>query len=201
MLDDVVKSGRTQDFGAFLDAVVDEHQVSARPVLSEYVARVSKLEDREQRKDVVSMSVDRLTPRTNVFEEQATDLRKVYADLLEEDEEFEQAAKVLVGIPLESSSNRTPEDKLQIYIRIVRLFLEDEDSTSAETYFQRASLLPVAQSDLATQLQFKLCQARMFDYARRFAEASSKYHELSYNAALAEEERLFTLYLTSPSDF
>lgn len=33
----------------------------------------------------------------------------------------------------------------------------------------------------------------MFDYSRRFAEASSKYHELSYVTALAEEERLQAL--------
>lgn len=88
---------------------------------------------------------------------------------------------------------RPDEYKLKVYIRIVRLFLEEEDSTSADTYFNRASLLSGAATDLETQLQFKLCQARMFDYSRRFAEASSKYHEISYVGALADEERMQAL--------
>lgn len=89
-----------------------------------------------------------------------------------------------------------PDDyKLKVYIRIVRLFLEEEDSTSADTYFNRASLLAHSAQDLETQLQFKLCQARMFDFSRRFAEAASKYHEISYVSALAEDERLQALYV------
>lgn len=146
-------------------------------------------------------------------------MREQYADLLEQDEEFPEAAKVLIGIPLESGSRcvlafhgshfsgcvdyctvHSPDDyKLRVYIRIVRLFLEEEDSTSADTYFNRASLLAHCAKDLETQLQFKLCQARMFDYSRRFAEASSKYHEISYVTALAEEERLQALYVLSTS--
>lgn len=89
------------------------------------------------------------------------------------------------------------EFKLGIYIRIVRCFLEEEDSTSAETYFNRATLLAHTTVDMTTQLQFKLCQARMFDFSRRFAEASSKYHELSYNSNIAEEERIFCLCVLS----
>lgn len=35
---------------------------------------------------------------------QVCSLREVYAQLLEDDEEFPEAAKVLIGIPLESGS-------------------------------------------------------------------------------------------------
>lgn len=80
-----------------------------------------------------------------------------------------------------------------MYVRIVRLFLEEQDSTSAETYFNRASLISHSTTDVTTQLQFKLCQARMFDYSRRFVEAASKYHELSYVTTLDETERIFAL--------
>lgn len=85
------------------------------------------------------------------------------------------------------------EYKLKIYIRIVRLFLEEEDSTSAETYFNRASLIYHNTTDKVTQLMFKLSQARMFDYGRRFAEAAGKYHELSYVSDIEESERFFML--------
>lgn len=87
------------------------------------------------------------------------------------------------------------EYKLKIYVRIVRLFLEEQDSTSAETYFNRANLIYHHTSDPVTQLHFKLAQARMFDYSRRFAESASKYHEISYDVQVDESERLAILYV------
>lgn len=79
---------------------------------------------------------------------------------------------------------------MQIYIRIVRLLLEDEDSVQAETYYNRAALLVHSTTHKETLLSYKLCQARIMDYARRFLEAASRYHELSWVAEIDEEERL-----------
>lgn len=75
----------------------------------------------------------------------------------------------------------------------MRLFLEEEDSVSAETFFNRASLISHETKDPEMQLHFKLSQARMFDFNRKFAEAASKYHEISYNQLIGEEERVQTL--------
>ena len=80
-------------------------------------------------------------------------------------------------------------DKMRVYVRIVRLLLEDEDSVQAETYFNRAQLLVHSANDKEILLQFKLCQARISDYSRKFLEAASRYHELSYVAEIDEEER------------
>lgn len=80
-------------------------------------------------------------------------------------------------------------DKLRVYVRIVRLLLEDEDSVQAETYYNRAALLVHSTNDRETLLQFKLCQARISDYGRKFLEAASRYHELSYVGEIDEEER------------
>ena len=85
------------------------------------------------------------------------------------------------------------EQKLKIYVRIVRLLLEDEDSVQAETYLNRAGLLINSTNDRELQLAYKLCQARINDYARKFVEAAIRYHELSWVADLDEEERLQTL--------
>lgn len=84
----------------------------------------------------------------------------------------------------------------------------------AQTYFTRASLLIHLSEDKATLLAYKLCQvsstvisshtesadsvglgsqARLFDFSRRFNEAASKYHELSFVAEIDEEERVFML--------
>lgn len=76
-----------------------------------------------------------------------------------------------------------------MYVRIVRLYLEEEDSVQAETYYNRAALLAHTTSDRELLLGFKLCQARIYDYSRRFLEAASRYLELSYVAEIDEEER------------
>jgi COP9 signalosome complex subunit 4 len=80
-------------------------------------------------------------------------------------------------------------------VRIIRLLLEDEDSVQAETYYNRAALLAPSTKDQETQLQFKLCQARISDYSRKFLEAARWYHELSWVADIDEEERLHMLYV------
>lgn len=38
-------------------------------------------------------------------------------------------------------------------------------------------------------LQYKLCQARIYDAQRRFAEAAIRFHEVSYVADIDEDER------------
>jgi COP9 signalosome complex subunit 4 len=80
-------------------------------------------------------------------------------------------------------------ERLRVYVLIVRLLLEDEDSVQAETYYNRAALLVHSASNRETVLQFKLCQARISDYGRKFLEAASRYHELSWVGEIDEEER------------
>lgn len=75
----------------------------------------------------------------------------------------------------------------------MRLFLQEEDSTSAETYFNRASLLIHTTHDPELVVLFKSCAALMFDFSRKFAEAASRYHELSYEARIQEDDRLQSL--------
>lgn len=88
-----------------------------------------------------------------------------------------------------TTSSVPDEDKFRVYVRIVRLLLEDEDSVQADTYYNRAASLSNSTTDKEIQLQFKLCQARISDYARKFLEAAMRYHELSWVAEIDEEER------------
>lgn len=108
-------------------AAADFPQIVARQVLEGFVARVQTIADREQKKKVYATSLELLQPRITSFEEQVRSapssqtgagkltrdndplaqvctLREQYADLLEGDEEFPEAAKVLIGIPLEAGS-------------------------------------------------------------------------------------------------
>ena len=85
------------------------------------------------------------------------------------------------------------EEKLKVYVRIIRLLLEDEDSVQAETYHSRAALLIHSTNDRELQLMFKLCAARLADYGRKFVEAAQRYHELSFTGDIDEEERMQAL--------
>ncbi|CEH17109.1 COP9 signalosome, subunit CSN4 [Ceraceosorus bombacis] len=159
------------------------------------------------------MALEKVTARVLSFEEQTSSLRLHLADLLENDEEWAEAAGVLQGIPLDSG-HRSVSDlvKLRILIRIVRLLLESDDSVAADVSLKRASLivhnvpgavpaLPGTESEVpqtsaeALQegkqlgLMYKFCQARIYDAQRRFLDAATRFHDLSYVTDIPESER------------
>jgi COP9 signalosome complex subunit 4 len=73
---------------------------------------------------------------------QISQARECLASLLELQEKWSEAAAVLKGIPLDSGTRAVPDDyKVKIYIQIVRYYLEDEDSVSADAYLNRAAML------------------------------------------------------------
>ncbi|KAI8847306.1 hypothetical protein BC829DRAFT_375577 [Chytridium lagenaria] len=157
----------------------------------------------------VLFTLEKIHGRTVAYEEQISIIREKLAEIYEEEENWTEAARVLQGIPLDSGHrNISDEYRLRIYIHIVRLFLEDEDSVSAEAYINRASLLfvgkdkEIAAASSVTQgpsqlrvlqLQFKGSQARLADFKRQFLVAASKYHELSYIPEMSEEEKISCL--------
>ena len=52
--------------------------------------------------------------------------------------DWRQAASVLVGIPLETGQKQyTVAYKLETYLKIARLYLEDEDPVQGEAYINR----------------------------------------------------------------
>ncbi|KAF9457017.1 hypothetical protein BDZ94DRAFT_1274274 [Collybia nuda] len=183
------------DLHILVDTVVNQDNIGlvvGRQVLSELVKILGEgtIKDINLCKRVVEDTLATVQPRIVSYEEQVNTLRFQLADLLEEEEEWSDAARVLMGISLDSGQRTTGDgDKLRVYVRIVRLLLEDEDSIQAETYYNRAALLVHSASDRETLLQFKLCQARISDYGRKFLEAASRYHELSYVGEIDEEER------------
>ncbi|OJT03760.1 COP9 signalosome complex subunit 4 [Trametes pubescens] len=178
-----------------VDNAVNQESVGlviSRGILSELVKALSegKVRNTEQRKRIVEDTLSIVQPRIVSYEEQVNSLRFQLADILEEEEQWSDAARVLTGISLDSGQRSLPDaEKLRVYVRIVRLLLEDEDSVEAERYYNRAALLAHSTTERETLLQFKLCQARISDYSRKFLEAASRYHELSWVAEIDEEER------------
>lgn len=71
-------------------------------------------------------------------------IRQHLANIYERNQCWRDAASVLVGIPLETGQKQYPVDyKLDTYLKIARLYLEDDDPVQAESYINRASLLQV----------------------------------------------------------
>ncbi|KAG7096925.1 hypothetical protein E1B28_004326 [Marasmius oreades] len=188
-------SAVASDLNTVVDYVVNQESVGlvvGRQVLSEVVKQLGEgaVSDRDVQKRVVEDTITTVQPKIVSFEEQVSTLRFQLADILENEEEWSEAARVLMAVPLDSGQRSMPDsEKMRIYVRIVRLLLEDEDPTMAETYFNRAQGLVHSTNDREVMLQFKLCQARISDYTRKFLEAARSYHELSYVGEIDEEER------------
>lgn len=190
--------GTIESINQFVSNIVQDAigLLITKTILSELVEliknQLSEIDQIDFKRKLLESVLDQpdLCGRTVRFEEQISGLRESLAILLEEQEEWSEAARALQGIPLEGAHRNVSEEyRLNTYIRIVRLLLEDDNAVTAESYLNRASLLISESNDEATVLAFKLSQARILDSKRKFEEASKKYHEISFTANLAEEER------------
>jgi len=180
---------------AFVDSMVNENVslVVSRQLFTDYGARIQNLED-DVAEQVALFTLEKIQPRVISFEEQVSSLRQHLAQMYERQELWKQAAAVLVGIPLETGQKQYSVDyKLETYLKIARLFLEDDDPIQAEAYINRASLLQAESKNEELQIQYKVCYARVLDYRRKFIEAAQRYNELSYRTIIHESERKMAL--------
>ncbi|XP_043916318.1 COP9 signalosome complex subunit 4 [Protopterus annectens] len=129
-----------------------------------------------------------------IFTFQVASIRQHLASIYEKQEDWRNAAQVLVGIPLETGQKQYNVDyKLETYLKIARLYLEDDDPVQAEAYINRASLLQNESTNEQLQIHYKVCYARVLDYRRKFIEAAQRYNELSYKNIVHENERMEAL--------
>lgn len=187
-----ISSGLT----AWIDSVLGDTLsiVAARPLLSSAVDALKSISSSETKIEVGTHALQNLESRVVSFEEQDAMIREIVADAYQDQEEYIEGAKMLQGIQLESSQRKISEDsKVKMWLRICRLYLEEDDTTSAESYLNRAKNLVHKVEDRELNLQFQLSQARILDARRRFLEASSAYHSFSFSMELDEEERIRAL--------
>ncbi|EST10223.1 Proteasome component (PCI) domain protein [Kalmanozyma brasiliensis GHG001] len=98
--------------------------------------------DRDTRRQLLEDALEQLQPKAISFEEQASSLRMQLASLLESEEDWNEAARVLLAIPLDSGHRNVSDHfKLSIYVRIARLLLEGDDPVAADMYLKRASMI------------------------------------------------------------
>jgi COP9 signalosome complex subunit 4 len=171
--------------------------VATRPFITNFIQSLSKL-PQDTIIAVGSHLLNIFQTQSTTFEEQEALLREVLCTAYEAQEDYTSAAKALQGIHLDTSQRQiTDQAKVQMWIRIVRLYLEDDDTVSAEQALNKIKNLPSSSQTLATnadlKLHYQLSQARILDARRRFLDASAEYHNVSLSANVAEEDRLHAL--------
>ncbi|KAL6233439.1 signalosome subunit 4 [Aspergillus navahoensis] len=179
----------------YLDTVLSEDLsiVAARPILDSFIDILRKLTPETQIK-VGQHAVTLLQSRSTSVEEQDAQIREILADAYEAEEEYIAAAKALQGIHIDSSQRLVSDSaKVKLWIRIVRLYLEEDDTTSAEAFLNRIKNLPSKIEDHELKLHFRLSQARIQDARRRFLDASQEYFAVSLAAGVDESDRLQAL--------
>lgn len=106
---------------------------------------------------MVDSTLDKLQPRVVSFGEQIAIIRENLAELCEKDEEWSEAARVLCGIDFDSGMRQVDDQyKLEKYVKIAMLYLEDADHINAEVYIKRSAALIGDCQDDALQLQYKV---------------------------------------------
>jgi len=193
LLDGFIEKQQAPELSAFVDHMMDERTplVISRTLLQHFALSVPKLKP-ELHKQVAHYALERIQPRVVAFEEQVSIIRVELAKLYEEQEEWKEAAKILIAIPLDSGQRvLDPEYKVNIYVKIAQLYLEDDESVQAESYISRAAELMHLVKDERLKLRYKVCFARIMDYKRQFMKAALRYHELSQ--IVGEQERMDAL--------
>ncbi|XP_013388525.1 COP9 signalosome complex subunit 4 [Lingula anatina] len=188
-------SSLVENLKLFTESMLNENVslVISRQILTEFCNHLTQL-DEEVAKDVCHFFLEKIQPRVISFEEQVAALRQHLAGIYEREQRWREAASVLVGIPMETGQKQyTTDYKLQTYLKIAQLYLEDDDPVNAEAYINRASLLQADTQNEELQVYYKACYARVLDYRRKFIEAAQRYNELSYRSIIAEKERLEAL--------
>ncbi|KAF9573270.1 COP9 signalosome complex subunit 4 [Mortierella alpina] len=214
LLASILQSTAAQDDAAtslrlerFVTAATEESVglVVSRQALTDFTAAVDAATSlsADSKKRVYKHALEKVHGRVVSFEEQASPIhlallvsaiRTHLATIYEDEEDWAEAAQVLMGIPLDSGHRIIANEyKVGVYIRIVRLLLEDDEAISAEAYLNRASVLMRDTKDISLQLTFKLSQAKISDFKNKFLEASSRYHEISYIQDVEYDERMLIL--------
>ncbi|XP_063855982.1 protein lin-54 homolog isoform X5 [Scylla paramamosain] len=167
--------------------------VISRQLLSDVSTQLTSMADGVA-KTVAHFTLDKVQPQVISFKEQVASIRQHLADIYERESSWREAAAVLTGIPLETGQKQYSVDyKLETYLKIARLYLEDDDPVQGEAYINRASILQAESKNEQLLIYYKVCYARVLDYRRKFIEAAQRYNELSYRPIIHEDERMEAL--------
>jgi COP9 signalosome complex subunit 4 len=174
--------------------------VALRSVLERFIGALRDFAHADLTAEVGQHALDAIAaqPSSANLLDQVAALRELVADALESNDDFLAAARVLVDMPLDAAQRKvTNEERVAVWVRIVRDYLEVDDTTAAEAYLNKLKNVIYTVADPALNLHFRLSQARIQDAKREFLSASSAYHDISLSPAVSEDERLHTLAMAA----
>ena len=184
---------------AYADSILSSSLgiITTRPLLTTLTQTLNSLSP-DIKVTVGSHIVNVLQSQSVSFEEQDASIRETLAAGFEAQEDYSAAAKALQGIHLETTQRQVSDvAKVQMWIKIVRYYLEDDDSVSAETALNKIKNLPSSAQILSDhpelRLHYQLSQARILDSRRKFLDASAEYLNVSLSGTVAEDDRLQAL--------
>jgi len=188
-----------EDFKAIASSILSSSLgvVGTRTLLTKFIATLRTLDNHDLWTEVGPQLLEEISDNVSAsssYVDQVASLCELVATAHEANDDFLAAAKVLAEIPLDSSQRRVSDtEKVQIWIRIVRDYLEEGQNTSAEAYLNKLKNVMHTIADPELNLHFKLSAARIQDSKREFLAAAQSYHDISTSSTIAEEERLHTL--------
>lgn len=200
VLQDLVSKAAMPQLQAFVQHLVSEEVQLAvsRQVLLGLAQSLKGLQP-AQLKDIGLFTLEKMGPRVVSFEEQVSVIREELALVYEKEEDWGQAAKMLAGIPLDSGIRVLDDNyKVDKCIQIAMLYMQDDESVTAETFINRASVLIGEETEPRLRLQHKVCYARILDAKRKFLEAATRFYQLSqlqnrnFGSYTVKEEELTT---------
>ena len=168
--------------------------IASRPLLTQCAEQLSKHPSNQLKLKIAEAALTLIQPRVVSFEEQDTAFHYVLADAQQAEEEYVAAARTLDQINMSASSRAMfAQEKLNIWVRIARCYLEVDDPVSASTYINRAKQILHYVKDPTSRLLFHSCSARILDSQKNFLDAANAYHTISYEPLVDEDDRLKTL--------
>lgn len=152
----------------------------SRPVLKVLANELGKL-GKPALEALAQHVLDAVKERRSAFEEAETRTRQVLGEALANSDDFVLAARVLSAIDLESEKYADAE-KVEGYVRIAELFLEENEAVDAETFVNRASQYVSAGTDPLVRVRHQVSYARVLDSKRKFLDAGHRFYALSTEA-------------------
>lgn len=192
-------SALTSSLCSLVDSVLSESMgiVATRPILTSIIQCLDKVPS-AVKINVGQHILRSLQSNTTSYEELEFSLRDSLARTYQAEGDYIDAAKTLQVIHLDTSQRHVSDyEKVNMWIRIVRLYLEEDDTVSAESFLNRVKNLPSSSDTLASnpdlKLHFQLAQARILDARHRFLDASAEYYNVSLAPAVQEKDRFQAL--------
>ncbi|KAF8568261.1 hypothetical protein P879_09656 [Paragonimus westermani] len=190
----VVSQSTGEEFLEYINHIVVEISqetvtvISTKKFCDELINCVSMIPDDHVAIRAFQLILNRMQLRNIAFESQIVELRDQLSRRLEATGCVREAASVLSEIPLESGQRTySASFKMDIYLRIAEYYLKLHETSEAEGFVNRASLLQPECQDQTLLLRYKTAYAHLLDFKHKFLEAGQRYAELSIRFPWMEE--------------